>query len=147
VLWLVHPLNTEAVDYVTQRTELMMGACHLLALYASIRARDAPRTESVSEKGERAPSRPSPRAKGGRNSQVYAHLLLGSELSSAGDHQAALGHLREAVLDVPRAQYALGAELLQTGQWDAALDHLQTFVRQEPLMFESCPPGIRSDGS
>jgi tetratricopeptide (TPR) repeat protein len=66
----------------------------------------------------------------------YAHLLLASELSSAGDHQAALGHLREAVLDVPRAQYALGAELLQAGQWDAALDHLQTFVRQEPLMFE-----------
>jgi tetratricopeptide (TPR) repeat protein len=66
----------------------------------------------------------------------YAHLLLGSELSSAGDHQAALGHLREAVLDAPRAQYALGAELLQAGQWDAALDHLQTFVRQEPLMFE-----------
>jgi hypothetical protein len=27
LLWLVHPLNTEAVDYVTQRTELMMGAC------------------------------------------------------------------------------------------------------------------------
>ena len=415
VLWLVHPLNTEAVDYVTQRTELMMGACYLLALYASIRARNASHTGSVSEKGEQAPSRPALPAKGGRNSQVpraprpaarvpspsraanwwlvlavvacglgmackesmvtapvmiwlydrtfhdqtrqtrwrfytglaatwlvlvglnwsgprihsagwsagvgvwtyllnqaamivrylrltlwptdlvlgygyprpltlgdvwpdavfvgallgltiaslrtapclgflgawffvtlaptssvvpivtevgaerrmylplmalillvvlaidwltrhlpslsrgaarlspgaaatpgtpfgrlesiawlviittlatgcglatrsrnreyqsgltmartvlarwptgYAHLLLASELISAGDHEAALGHLREAVLDVPRAQYALGAELLQAGEWDAGLDHLQTFVRQEPLMFE-----------
>jgi tetratricopeptide (TPR) repeat protein len=66
----------------------------------------------------------------------YAHLLLASELISAGDHRAALGHLGEAVLDVPRAHYALGAELLQAGQWDAALEHLQAFVRQEPLMFE-----------
>ena len=50
LLWLVHPLNTEAVDYVTQRTELMMGACYLLTLYAAIRARDS--TRSVSGKRE-----------------------------------------------------------------------------------------------
>ena len=37
-----HPLNTEAVDYLTQRTELMMGLCLLLTLYASIRAASAP---------------------------------------------------------------------------------------------------------
>jgi protein O-mannosyl-transferase len=38
LLWTVHPLNTEAVDYITQRTELMMGLCYLLTLYASLRA-------------------------------------------------------------------------------------------------------------
>jgi len=38
LLWIVHPLNSEAVDYVTQRTELMMAACYLSALYAAIRA-------------------------------------------------------------------------------------------------------------
>ena len=34
----LHPLNTEAVDYVTQRSELMMALCYLLTLYASLRA-------------------------------------------------------------------------------------------------------------
>lgn len=43
VLWAVHPLNTDAVDYITQRTELTMGALLLLTLYASLRALDSPR--------------------------------------------------------------------------------------------------------
>jgi hypothetical protein len=38
LLWALHPLNTEAVDYVTQRTETMMGLFYLLTMYASIRA-------------------------------------------------------------------------------------------------------------
>ena len=36
--WLLHPLLSETVGYVTQRTESMMGLCLLLTLYASIRA-------------------------------------------------------------------------------------------------------------
>lgn len=35
--WLVHPLQTEAVEYVTQRTELMMGFFYLGTLYGSLR--------------------------------------------------------------------------------------------------------------
>ena len=38
LLWLVHPLHTDAVDYVTQRTELMLGFFYLLTFYASLRA-------------------------------------------------------------------------------------------------------------
>jgi tetratricopeptide (TPR) repeat protein len=38
LIWLVHPLLTDAVDYVTQRTELMLGFFYLLTLYTSIRA-------------------------------------------------------------------------------------------------------------
>jgi protein O-mannosyl-transferase len=38
LLWLVHPLNSEAVDYITQRTESMMALFYLLAVYASVRA-------------------------------------------------------------------------------------------------------------
>ncbi len=38
LLWALHPLNTEAVDYLTQRTETMMGLFYLLTMYASIRA-------------------------------------------------------------------------------------------------------------
>ncbi|HEY2164570.1 MAG TPA: hypothetical protein VGH04_11290, partial [Gemmatimonadaceae bacterium] len=41
-LWLVHPIQTEAVDYVIQRTEVLVSACYLATLYASIRAWNAP---------------------------------------------------------------------------------------------------------
>src|SRR5262249_58724010 len=38
LLWAVHPLNTEAVDYLTQRTETMMGLFYIATIYASVRA-------------------------------------------------------------------------------------------------------------
>ena len=38
LLWAVHPLNTEVVDYITQRTESMMGMFYLATMYASLRA-------------------------------------------------------------------------------------------------------------
>jgi TolA-binding protein len=38
LIWMVHPLQTEPVDYLTQRTELLMGLCYLLTLYGAIRA-------------------------------------------------------------------------------------------------------------
>ena len=41
LLWVVHPLQTEVVDYVTQRTESTMGLFYLLTLYAAIRAMTA----------------------------------------------------------------------------------------------------------
>jgi Flp pilus assembly protein TadD len=47
LLWLVHPLNTEAVDYVTQRTELMMALFALLAIYAAIRGLEGGRRWTV----------------------------------------------------------------------------------------------------
>ncbi len=37
VIWAVHPLQTEAVTYVVQRAESLMGLCYLLTLYAFIR--------------------------------------------------------------------------------------------------------------
>jgi len=39
LLWMLHPLNSEVVTYVTQRTESMMALFFLLTLYASLRAR------------------------------------------------------------------------------------------------------------
>ena len=42
--WMVHPLLSETVDYVTQRSESMMGLFFLLTLYAAIRARHARRS-------------------------------------------------------------------------------------------------------
>jgi tetratricopeptide (TPR) repeat protein len=38
LIWAVHPLNTDAVTYITQRTEVLMAVCYLLTLYCSIRA-------------------------------------------------------------------------------------------------------------
>ncbi len=37
LLWALHPLQTETVVYVTQRTELMVGFFYLATLYASLR--------------------------------------------------------------------------------------------------------------
>jgi protein O-mannosyl-transferase len=37
LIWTLHPLNTEVVDYVTQRSESMMALFYLLTLYASVR--------------------------------------------------------------------------------------------------------------
>lgn len=40
LLWMLHPLHTEVVNYVTQRTESLMGLCYLLTLYAASRSMD-----------------------------------------------------------------------------------------------------------
>src|SRR5579864_2565733 len=40
LLWIVHPLNSETVDYVTERSESLMALFYLLTLYASVRALD-----------------------------------------------------------------------------------------------------------
>ena len=43
LIWLVHPLQTQAVTYVIQRCESMMGIFYLLCLYCAIRATHPPR--------------------------------------------------------------------------------------------------------
>jgi protein O-mannosyl-transferase len=43
LIWVVHPLQTEAVTYVVQRTELLMGLFYLLTLYCAIRGFESPR--------------------------------------------------------------------------------------------------------
>src|SRR6266542_1545511 len=44
-LWVLHPLNSEVVDYVTQRTESMMALFYLLTLYCAVRAAGQRRTD------------------------------------------------------------------------------------------------------
>jgi Flp pilus assembly protein TadD len=41
LIWTVHPLQTEAVTYVVQRTESLMGLLYLLTLYAVIRGAES----------------------------------------------------------------------------------------------------------
>ena len=42
LVWGVHPLTTEVVDYLSQRTESMMACCLLLTMYAAIRSHGSP---------------------------------------------------------------------------------------------------------
>jgi tetratricopeptide (TPR) repeat protein len=42
LLWLLHPLQTQAVTYVVQRTESLMGLFYLLTLYCLIRSGSPP---------------------------------------------------------------------------------------------------------
>jgi tetratricopeptide (TPR) repeat protein len=44
LLWTVHPLNTEVVDYLSQRTESMMAMFYLSTVYAGIRAFESKRS-------------------------------------------------------------------------------------------------------
>jgi tetratricopeptide (TPR) repeat protein len=46
LVWLIHPQQTEVIDYVTQRTESLMGLFYLLTLYAAIRAMSSGRERS-----------------------------------------------------------------------------------------------------
>jgi len=42
LLWAAHPLQTETVEYITQRTELLMALCYLATLYAALRYWSSP---------------------------------------------------------------------------------------------------------
>lgn len=44
LVWLVHPLSTQAVTYIYQRMELMAATCMLVTLACFIRSLDAPRS-------------------------------------------------------------------------------------------------------
>jgi protein O-mannosyl-transferase len=54
LIWMVHPLLSETVDYVTQRSESMMGLFFLLTLYAAIRASRAEARDSSQRERRRA---------------------------------------------------------------------------------------------
>jgi hypothetical protein len=56
VMWVVHPLQTEAVTYISQRAESLMGLFYLLTLYCFIRSQDS---------GDRRQQTGNQRSKGG----------------------------------------------------------------------------------
>lgn len=55
LLWLVHPLQTQAVTYLIQRAESLMGLCYLLTLYATIRAAGAQASPDPAGRGRARP--------------------------------------------------------------------------------------------
>ncbi|MGD0090515.1 MAG: hypothetical protein ABSE73_11400, partial [Planctomycetota bacterium] len=67
LLWLLHPLQTESVTYVTQRAEALMGLFFLLTLYCAARAFAAPLTLPCPQRGEgKIPNLSSPQGGEGR---------------------------------------------------------------------------------
>lgn len=46
LFWILHPLQTESVSYMTQRYESLMGAFSLFSLYAAIRSTESGRSRS-----------------------------------------------------------------------------------------------------
>jgi protein O-mannosyl-transferase len=46
ILWMTHPLQTESVTYIIQRTESLMGLFYLLVLYCVIRGATSERSKS-----------------------------------------------------------------------------------------------------
>lgn len=42
LIWMLHPLQTESVNYLSERTESLMGLFYLLTLYCSVRSLDRP---------------------------------------------------------------------------------------------------------
>ena len=61
LLWMLHPLNTEVVDYVAQRSESMMGLLYLLTLYCGIRAGSDVVASAAAVQRTRASQRRAPR--------------------------------------------------------------------------------------
>jgi Flp pilus assembly protein TadD len=56
LLWAVHPLQTESVTSVVQRTESLMGLFYLLTLYCFIRSQDSEVRIQEKESGRQSPS-------------------------------------------------------------------------------------------
>src|SRR4029453_12410045 len=69
LLWVVHPLNSEAVNYITQRTESLMALFYLLTLYCAVRAEGPPEAGHYVLAGPAKAGRPAPNAlaKAGRD--------------------------------------------------------------------------------
>jgi protein O-mannosyl-transferase len=115
LIWAVHPLNSEVVNYLSQRTESLMAVFYLLTMYAAVRAAQAgARTgnESASPKshsGARGPASPKPHSgEGGR-----------WELTAALACLAGLG-CKESIVTAP-VVLALYDRIFLFDSWRAAI--------------------------
>jgi tetratricopeptide (TPR) repeat protein len=72
-----------------------------------------------------------------RHPTSVAHHVLGVTLLIAGDHDAAMSELRQAIPGAPRAHYTLGVELVKEGRTSEAIDQFQAFLREQPNLVEA----------
>jgi len=113
LIWTVHPLNTEAVDYVTQRTESLMALFYLLTLYCAVRAFQQPRIRS---RWEAASIAACVLGMASKESMVTAPLAL-----VLYDRIFLFGSLREAIRERARLYSGLALTWLVLGglMWTA----------------------------
>ncbi len=55
-VWALQPLQTEAVAYVIQRAESLMGLCYLLTLWLFLRSGQSPPPGPLAHAGRRSPA-------------------------------------------------------------------------------------------
>lgn len=80
LIWLVHPLQTQSVTYLIQRSESLMGLFYLLTLYAVVRG-----TESLSETGTKgARDEGTPRRRGALVWYLIAIVFCALGMGSKG---------------------------------------------------------------
>jgi len=81
VIWVVHPLQTEAVTYISQRAESLMGLFYLLTLYCFIRGTEHCRSGFTPDSSGINPDLQSER--GARNGSQLSTLNSGLWLSAS----------------------------------------------------------------
>ena len=99
-LWLLHPIQSEAVDYLIQCTELLVSLCYLGTLYASIRAWNAALAYAQSGRSGDAADAASAAV---RNAPGDAAVLIlaGRAMLAAGRNEEAVQYLSEALRRSP----------------------------------------------
>ncbi len=119
VIWIVHPLLTDAVTYVTQRTEVLMGLFFFLTLYCAIRAFEAAASASARRFWTTAAIVSCALGMGSKQTMVTAPLIvwlwdwifalipdLGSRTPDPGSRTPDPGHDAHSVLQSRRWLYA-----------------------------------------
>ncbi len=77
ILWMVHPLQTESVTYIIQRTEALMGLLYLLTLYCFLRGAEGTVPFSLTRKlGQSPPSAAQARRGQGSGVRGQGRILI-----------------------------------------------------------------------
>src|SRR5262245_28448053 len=76
LIWIVHPLDSEVVGYLTERTESLMALFNLLTLYASIRA--VPPGPSAAKPSRGRTEQSSPRAEPVQIDRRWQGIAIGA---------------------------------------------------------------------
>jgi len=115
LLWLVHPLGSEVIGYVTQRSDALMSLFLLLTLYASMRAQSAP-SPAWARRWQLAAVAACALGMGSKEVMVVAPVvvLVHDQVLFAGTFGAALRN-RPALYAGLAATWALLAILVLTG--------------------------------
>jgi tetratricopeptide (TPR) repeat protein len=72
-----------------------------------------------------------------RRPNAYTQHWLGEELLLAGQRDAAIAHLRQAIREDARAHFTLGRTLFEDGHFGEAREQLESFVRLQPFRLEA----------